>query len=67
VPKNFRIKRIFATVSGVFLRSYDTISPAKGVLVDPHTRRIEPTVRRSKTQAVSRPTIRLEKHQRHPG
>jgi hypothetical protein len=53
--------RIFATVSGVFLRKGDTISPAKDVLVVPHTRRIELTVRRSKSQAVSRPTFRLEK------
>jgi hypothetical protein len=34
-PEKFRMKRIFATIAGVFLRGCDTISPAKNVLVAP--------------------------------
>jgi hypothetical protein len=46
--RNFLEGRIFATIAGVFLRTADTISPVKGVLVRrPHIR--SANVRRSKS------------------
>src|SRR5262249_54542619 len=63
----FSVGRIFAIFAGVFLPGCDTISPAMVVLFAPAHLPHEPTVRRNKSPAMPRPTIRLEKQPRHPG